>query len=836
MPDPTSRPRGPASGGAEASAPLAPRARLVRWAKRAALAVAALIVVAAATLVIALERYERDLPSTAELKHYRPPQVTRVLARDGTLLGELFVERRTLVAIGDVPSHVKLAFLAAEDASFYEHAGLNYFGMLRALLVNLRSSEARQGGSTITQQVIKNVLLTPERTFDRKVREVLLARRIEQELSKDEILELYLNFIYFGHSRYGVEEAARYYFGKSVRDVSLGEAALLAAVVKGPGLYSPRIHLARSIERRAYVLDQMVDKGFATPSQIDPAKREPIALAAEPESLAEIAPEVVEEARRTLRALVGDQADRGGYTITTTIDPALQAAARAAVRRNLDEHARRHKLLAPLALAKKGEPSPFEGAPDGKGHRVYLGVVTGSDDERGTLAVRVGAVRGAVDVRDAARYNPGALLASQLAPAGKVVRVSLLGPIADAAAETRDEASSPAAPSRHDAPPAKLHLELGPESALVALDVRTRETLALIGGYEALRGGLDRTRAAHRQPGSTFKPFVYSYGLHARLLTPATILAAGRSSTRGSVDEGVVPPVPRLREAVAQSVNAAAIAAIERVGPANVVAWARALGIESKLGADLSLALGAYEVTPREMAAAYATFAAGGVYAEPALITRVVDASGASIPLPARAPPRRVMDEAEAYLTTSLLQSVVERGTGRAARALRRPVAGKTGTSNQAKDAWFVGYTPDVACAVWTGYDDAVPLGAGEAGATAALPAFVELMREAHKGRPAADFAVPAGLTRAKIDPATGLLARDDQADALDEIFLAGTEPTELTPLDAGVDGATDETDAGPTLELTTIDLDAGAPRLGPSYRRDEATPPEPRHDEPPPF
>jgi penicillin-binding protein 1A len=799
-----------AKAGERREAKKAPPRRLIVWLKRLVAVVALLIAAAVLGTAILIRHYEAGLPSTAELKSYNPPQVTRVLARDGTLLGELFVERRTLVPIEAIPNRMKLAALAAEDAAFYEHAGLNYLGMLRALTKNVTSSH-RQGGSTITQQVIKNVLLTPERTFGRKMREVILARRIEAELSKDEILDLYLNHIYFGHGRYGVEEAARYYFGKGIREVSLGEAALLAGIIKGPSVYSPRVDLGKALARRDYVLAQMELKGFASAELSAGAKRDPIALAPEPESRPELAPEVVDEVKRTLRTLVGAAADRGGYTVTTTIDPALEAAARAAVRHNADDYAKRHKLLGPLVKAKK-EPVPFEGTPTG--YHAYLGVVMGADDAKNQLEVRVGTVTGTLDLAEAARYNPEGLRAPEFAPIGKVLRVAMVPPPKDA-----DDATKARAAARP-----RLRLELGPEGAMVVVDVRTRELLALVGSYEGVRAGLDRTQA-HRQPGSTFKPFVYSYGLHTRELKTSTIVetnpAALPEHCRPRNYEEVEGQSPKLlRFALAQSVNAAAAWSLLKVGPRNVVAWAGLLGIgsnpETKLEPDCSLALGAYEVTPREMAAAYATFAAGGVYEEPVLIQKITGPNGVPVALPERAAGRRVLEENEAYLVTNLLTSVVKDGTGKRAKVLGRPIAGKTGTSNKAKDAWFVGYSTDLTCAVWTGFDEPTPMGVGEAGASVALPAFVDFMREAHKKRPAADFPVPPGISRVLIDPATGMRAYPDQKDALEELFLAGSEPTETAAPDAGA-GAEDAGAPPPGASGRAV-LDAGGPGEAPPF------------------
>ncbi|WP_437548981.1 penicillin-binding transpeptidase domain-containing protein [Sorangium sp. So ce367] len=568
----------------------------------------------------------------------------------------------------------------------------------------------------------------------------------------------YLNHIYFGHGRYGVEEAARFYFGKSVRQVTLAEAALLAGIVKGPSLYSPRVNKERAEKRRAFVLGQMREKRFLPAAQIDAALAEPIRLAPEPEHLDELAPEVLAEAERALRKAVGPDARYGGYTVVTSIDPKMQAAARAAVRQNLDAYAARHGLVAPFTRAK-GDPAPFQGAPKDAG-RAYLGAVTGADDARGTLAVRVGMAQGSVDLRKERRYNPRGLPPSRFAEVGKVLRVRFEG----------------------DPEAGKLRLDLGPQGALIAIDARTREIVALAGGYEGARGGLDRASRALRQPGSTFKAIVYGYGIHSRKLTAASMLetdpAALDGYRPGNYDESEGQSPKRLRDALAHSVNVAAVSALRDVGPEAVVAWARELGITSKLGADLSLALGSYEVTPREMAAAYATFAAGGAYQEPVLVTKITGPRGEALPLPARPPPRPVMTAAEAYITTDLLASVVKVGTAKQALSLRRPIAGKTGTTNDARDAWFVGYSTDIACAVWTGFDDATTLGAREVGSSAALPAFIAFMEKAHAGRPATDFPEPLGIVRLPIDPASGMEAFPGQEGVVEEVFLEGTEPT----------------------------------------------------------
>jgi penicillin-binding protein 1A len=797
-----------------------------RWTPRLAAAVLALVVAVLVAGWLLVRHYEEGLPSVAELEHgYRPSQVTRVLARDGTTIAELFTERRTVVKIEELPRHVKLAVLAAEDASFYEHEGINWLGIARAAVVNLRSGRTRQGGSTITQQVVKNILLeTNERTYRRKMREALLARRLEQELCpscgndqagkdkrKDKILELYLNHIYFGHGRYGIEEAARDNFGKSARELTIAEAAMLAGVPAGPEIYSPKRDLTKALVRRSFVLDQMRAKHFINDAEWEAAKNEPVRLAPTREVDSELAPEVVQIAKKILFELEPERGPRGGFTITTTIDPALQAATRKALRDNLAAYDKRHGLLAPIkapSVAKKGtskDAVPFEGTPNFESHKVFTGVVTGADDVAGTLDVRVGTVLGSVKLADYKRYNPQNLPPSQFAEVGARVRVSLLTPVPNAVAKAdaraKGDAKSDGQKTGTDAaeggPVAKvpLRLELGPESAIVVLDVRTRHVLALAGSYEAQSGGLDRATQSRRQPGSTFKPIVYSYAIHSRRYTPATLIDVSPRTFSGGYKpsnyEGWSSSDPlRLREALAHSVNVAAVTVLEDVGPANVVDWAKALGIESTLKPDLSLALGSYEVRPIELAGAYATFAAGGLYEEPRFVTRIVGPDGKDVELKQPPPPRRVLEPAEAFVITNMMESVVDHGTAQRAKSLGRRVAGKTGTSNESKDAWFAGFSPEIAAVVWVGYDDNKPLGSGEVGGSTALPAWIQVMDAAHKGKPRAEFARPPGVVTVAIDPRSGKLKAEGAEDAMDEVFLAGTEPTEVAEPAAADGGA----------------------------------------------
>lgn len=787
----------PPAGAPQSPAPRPSRARtILKW---VALGTGLAAVLGAVAVVAVIAHYSSHLPSVASLKgNYRPPEVTRIRAGDGTLLANVFTERRTVIAFDEIPDHAKLAFLAAEDATFYEHEGLDYFGMFRALVANLRAGATRQGGSTITQQVVKNVLLDPERTYERKIKETILARRLEQELSKDEILALYLNHIYLGHGRYGIEEAARYYFGKKARLLNLPEAALLAGLVAAPERFSPRHHPERALERRAYVLRQMLAKGFITQALYDKVEDAPLWLAPAVEAESELSPEAVGEAKAMLRQVLGEDEGLGGYEVQTTIDPGLQAEARRAVRDNLDAYAKRHDLKPPYtAKSRRLWGKPFTGAP--KQHRIYVGVVKATDDELGTIDVQVGDRVGRVFLRREVRYNPRGLPPSKFTEPGAVLRVAVL--------EEAEPGTEP-----------PLRLELGPQSALVAIDVRSRSVVALVGSYEALAGGLDRATRARRQPGSAFKPFVYSYALYSRRFTPATVLSLPNVHRK----EGDPPDRHiRVRQALAKSDNAAAVRLFRDVGPANVVQWAHAVGIESPLEPNESLALGAYEVTPLELADAYATFASGGVFAPARLVTKILGRGGSEVPLPERPPERRAMSPAEAYLITSLMQSVVREGTGRRARALGRPVAGKTGTTNDAKDAWFAGFSTDLVTVVWVGYDDALPLGPGESGSHTALPAWIDFMKAAHEGKPVTEFSRPEGIVTARIDPETGLLALPSEPDAVVEEFLDGTAPTELSPVDAGAEPGAD---AGAAPEDEGI-RDDGESRLD---RLEELEPPPP--------
>jgi len=727
----------------------------------------------AAGLAAVLYYLSADLPAIGPLlEGYDPPQITRILAADGTVIGELFVERRSVVPMTDIPKVMTDAVIAAEDAEFRKHEGLDYPGMVRAVFANVTHGRLSQGASTITQQVARTFFLTREKTFTRKLREILLTKRIEERLTKDEILYLYLNQINFGHGRYGVGEAARFYFSKSIRDVTVAEAALLAGIPKGPSIYEPISHPEAALARRRYVLGEMAKHGMISAAHAELANAAPIGLDGEQRRDDGLAPEVVEQALRELSGAVDRETLRhGGYVIETTVDPALQRAAREAVVSGLGEVDARNRRIAPFVASDNGKRGLGTPACSGRALRVgavCLGRVTGADDAAKALRLDLGGRAGVIELAQLGRYNPKGLPASRLASLGATLRVAPLRLPADGS-------------------PVPLRAEIGPQAALVALDPGTGRIVALVGGDAVEPAGFDRAVSALRQPGSAFKTFVYLEALRTRRYTAATLVddspeVDGEWQPKNAHAAGYAGAVP-VRDAIARSLNLPAVKVIRDVGPQAVADLAARLGISSRLDPGPALALGSSAVTPVELGTAYAALAAGGVVHRPWVVRRAVGPDGGEIPLLGRTG-ERVLSEEEAYVMTSLLTSVIEYGTGAQALALRRPAAGKTGTSNEARDAWFAGYTPDVAAVVWVGYDDSRPLGPKEYGGRAALPIWLAFMKRAHSGLPVRDFAAPAGVVTAVIDPATGLLAYEGEGGARDEVFIEGTAPidTALPP------------------------------------------------------
>ena len=727
--------------------------------------------VAGALLVLgAYAFFSRDLPSVSALRDYKPPQTTRVYDRNKKVIGEIFAERRTVIPMSKVPRHMVLSVLAAEDADFYEHEGLDYTGIMRAVGRDIVAGRAAQGGSTITQQVVKLMLLTPERTISRKVRELILARRLENELSKDEILHLYLNHVNFGRGRYGIQEAARYYFAKNASELTLAESAMLAGVPQAPTRLSPRRNPEAAKRRQEYVLSQLQAKREVywpdlTEEAIAAARQEKVEPVPVPEGSGS-APEVLSIARRALRAAAGDEAmGEGGYEVYTTIDLSLQRQAREALQRGLRAVDERQGYQGPFRRAKRrGGPKPTGPSDKLRMGRTYIARVTGTDDENESVRIDVAGHAAILQMRDAARYNPDDRRASAFTKKGDLLPVSI----------TQFGAEED---------PATARMERGPEGAIVVIEPRSRHVLALVGSFAAV-SGFNRATQAIRQPGSAFKPIVYARAIQSQRFTAASIVvdapAVYEEWKPRNYEQWNYQGAVRLRQALARSINMVAIRVIEDVGVHDVAEFARQNGITTKLEEDMALALGASGVRPIELTNAYATFAAGGRWAPTRIVSKIVAPDGTRVQLPPGEPARDVMTPSEAYVMTSMLRSVVTEGTGSPAQRLERAVVGKTGTSNEARDAWFVGYSPSVVAGVWVGFDDSRSLGKRETGTRTALPVWIDVMDAADRTPKETDFAMPSGVTRTRVDPASGLLAYEGQEDAFDEVFLTGTAPVEV--------------------------------------------------------
>jgi penicillin-binding protein 1A len=711
------------------------------------------------------------LPGLRGIGDYHPDQISRVLDRDGKPIGEIGAVHRTMVPYAQFPKVLIQAVLAAEDADFFEHEGLDYKGMVRAMVENLMRGGFAQGASTITQQVVKQMLLTPEKTVRRKIQEIILARRISQKFSKEEILQLYLNHMFFGHGRYGVEEASRYYFGHSVTNLDVGEAALLAGMLQSPARLSPYKHPEAAKKRQTYVLEQMAKLEFIYEDTARKLAEAPIAVIPEGSSRAHSIPEVVDGVRRALEEKVGTKKIDGlGTTVKTTIDSDLQSLARQALERGLEDLDQRQGYRGPSARLT-GKALDKHRAQLKKDHAkmddsdIVEGVVervekSEKDPKQGHLYVYVGAFTGVVDTAAETRYSLGPTPLIERFRPGDVVRVRL-------------------APERKGAEETPLALELGPQAAMVVMDPNNRDVLALVGGYGYRLGGFDRSQRAQRQPGSAFKPFIYAAAIDSKRYTPASVVNDSPEvyqlwKPQNYEKDNFRGPV-RLRTALSLSINTVAIKLLADVGLNPVRDLAIRAGITSPLpdSLELSLALGANTVSPLELANAYATFVAGGQRGE----TRLISAFGnEAIPTPELE--QKIRAET-AYIMVSLMRSVVDSGTARAAAAkLLRPAAGKTGTSNGSRDAWFVGFTPELLAAVWVGFDDSKSLGHGEAGGRTALPLWINFMTKALNGRPVRDFNQPPGIVVVQIDPATGLLPAPG-AEGINEFFIDGTAPTE---------------------------------------------------------
>lgn len=776
-----------------------------------------LFLVSIAAVAGLLWHYSKDLPDYSQLRDYEPPVMTRIHAVDGSLLAEYARERRLYLPIQAIPKRVINAFISAEDKNFYEHGGLDFGGILRAGILyaqNMGSGRRPQGASTITQQVAKNFLLTNEVSFERKIKEALLALKIERTYSKDRILELYLNEIYLGFSAYGVAAASLLYFDKSVHELSLAEVAYLAALPKAPSQLHPFRQRERAVERRNYVIDRMVENGFATAAEGEAAKKEPLNVTPRPTGAQIFAGEYfAEEVRREIQEKYGEKRlYEGGLSVRTTLDPKLQTIARKVVTDALvrfDENQgyrgpvakidissdwgtrfadiRALSDVAPWRLAVVLETSDQSARIGFQPARVPGGAVS---RDRQVGVIPVDGIKWAKAARGTAR-NKAVTRVSQVLNPGDVIYVEQIGQEGN-----------------------EYRLRQIPEisSGMVVMDPVTGRVLALVGGFSFDQSQFDRATQAMRQPGSSFKPLVYAAALDNGY-TPASIVVDAPIEIDQGPGIGIWRPEnystgkyygpQTLRFGIEQSRNVMTVRLAQDIGMPLIAEYAKRFGVYDGLPPYLSYALGAGETTVLRMVTAYSMIANGGRRITPTLIDRIQDRYGKTIykhdqrecvgcdadKWKSQAEPtlidrrEQVLDPMTAYQITAIMEGVVQRGTGTAVRDVGKPVAGKTGTTNDEKDVWFIGFTPEIAVGVYLGYDKPRHIGYKATGGQLAAPIVRDFLKTVLADKPAVPFRVPPGIKLVRIDSSTGTRAGPGSQRVILEAFKPGTAPADASTM-----------------------------------------------------
>ena len=762
---------------------LRPPSRQWPWWKITLLVLGVLTVLVVGSAVGAFWYLSQDLPALDSLQEYQPSLVSRVYSDDRQVIGQYYIERRLLTPLADIPQSLTQAVIAVEDARFFEHPGLDVIGILRATLTNLRRGGRVEGASTITQQLARSLFLSPERTFVRKFKELILAYKIEVILSKEQILEMYLNQIYFGQGAYGVAAASQTYFGKDPGALNLAESALLAGLPKSPNNYSPYKYPERAKKRQEHVLARMEEGGFVTAAEQQEAAAKLLSFR-RPGS-EQIAPYFIENARQHLVAKYGEtMVYKGGLEVFTTLNTEMQKAAERAIHNGLHQLDKRQGWRGPLdhkeitTLIDKAASPPVATPQEGD---LLQGVVTKVGKDH--VLVVAGSTEGRLafdDMAWARRRLKGRDLTKDVTVLPSTKQVLKPGDVIEVAVKKvgRDGV--------------QFRLEQTPvvEGALVAIDPRTGAIRAMVGGYDFGRSEYNRAVIAHRQAGSAFKPLIYATALNQGS-SPSTVVVDAPVVYEEVDSEKIWKPdnyekrffgVISLREALIHSRNLATVRLLEKVGIRPVVEFSKSIGITSPLNQDLSLALGSSSVGLLELTSAYGVFANQGIRLDPYSIATVQDANGHALEQ-TLFEPRQALSKETAYLITNMLEDVIQRGTGQSAKSLGRPIAGKTGTTNDYTDAWFIGYTPNLAVGVWVGFDDIRTLGETESGAHAALPIWIEFMTEALKKVQVMPFEIPDDIQFVRVDPSTGLLAADQGDRAVVELFSKGTEPTQSAPV-----------------------------------------------------
>lgn len=714
---------------------------------------AALFATAVAVAGLAVAVIYPSLPSLESLTDYRPKMSLKVYSEDGGLLAEFGEERRSVVRLKEVPLVLRQAILAAEDERFYQHGGVDTLGVLRAAVSNVLSGGVREGASTITMQVARNFFLSSERTMRRKLNEVMLAFKIEHALSKDEIFELYLNQIYLGQRAYGFAAASQAYFGKPIGQISLAEAAMLAGLPKAPSSYNPVVNPARAKARQQYVLRRMRELGFITDAQLEKAKAAHLVVRGSARLQGATASHLAEMVRQYVYQRYGEEVYSSGMRVYTTVRMAEQKAAEDAVRAGVVEFNRRRGYPGPEAqINLPADPEERDRAiSDALARDEANGLLPAVVTEIGKKQIRVLLRSGEEVVLGENELKFARYALSPKTPAAKRLRVGSLVRVVQLAAGQ----------------PWQLTYLPQVEAAMVALSPSDGAIRALVGGFDFARNQFNHITQAWRQPGSAFKPFIYSAALE-RGVTPATVfddapLEVDPAQTGDQLWEpknydGEMDGPVTVRTALMKSKNLVAIRVLQAATPEFAQAHALRFGFsEGRIPPYLTMALGAGEVTGLQLASAYAVFANGGLLPRPYYLTKITDKDGKVLEQFSPQPIQRVLEARNAFVMTTLLQDVVRRGTAAAAASLGRPdLAGKTGTTNDHRDTWFAGYSPDRVAVSWMGYDQPRPLGPGETGSQAALPIWMRYMAVALKGVPVKSYVVPDGVVTLNVDPDTG--------------------------------------------------------------------------------
>ena len=729
--------------------------------------------------------FKQDLPKISSLKDYNPPTVTTFYSDDNRKIAEFFHERRIVVPLSHMPDMLKNAFISAEDDRFYKHKGINLLSILRAFLKNIEAGSIVQGGSTITQQVTKSFFLSPEKSYQRKIREVILAYRIDKTFSKEDILFLYLNQIYLGHGAYGVKAAAENYFDKDVQELTLAECAILAGLPQAPTRYSPFRFPERARKRQVYVLNRMVAEGYITNIQASEALNQPLNIKHRRNWYLEKVPYYTEYVRQYVEKKYGrDLLYDGGLQVYTAVNIDMQRTAAQEMEKGLRDLDKRQGYRGPLKNLVKEEIETFSKQIKEKiiekpleKNQIVQGIVIDINESKNETLVRIGDEKGIIPLKRmswARKPNPRiAYHENSVKKSGDVLKPGDL--IYVKTIEKQAEKNM-----------WELSLEQEPkvQSALLCLEADTGLVKAMVGGRDFEQSQFNRAIQSRRQPGSAFKPVVYAAALD-KGYTPASVILDTAIVYEDKEQNYVWKPKnysrkfygPTLfRDALAHSRNLVTIKILKDIGVDYTINYAKKLGISSSLERDLSLALGSSGVSLLELVNAYAVFANMGYRVNPVFITKIVDRHG-NILEEMEFEKEKVIETSTAYLITSLLESVIKDGTGKRVQALNRPVAGKTGTTNDMNDAWFVGYTPQYITGTWVGFDEEASIGKGETGASAAAPIWLGFMSRILENEPARVFRVPNDIVFAKIDAETGLLPIAESKRTVFECFKEGTVP-----------------------------------------------------------